>query len=115
MGLTGGRIVKFYRHLPSQGTVFVLFQVFMLVDFRFTNYTLLGAYVLSYLFCIAWGNVGYLVLSDAFFCLVTIWFCKVDNLSIAMDIWFWYLLFTLVPGALIVYLRNAIITRIRAR
>jgi hypothetical protein len=99
--------MKFYRHIPSQIAVFILFQVVMWIDVMFSgNFSLIGAYMLGYLFCILWGNVGYLILSDAFFCLVSFLLSK-----IAGDICFWYLLFTFVPGLIIIFLRNIIITR----
>lgn len=106
--------MKFYRHVPTQIVILFLFQVWMLIAFRFTSLTLLGAYILGYVFCILWGNIGYLVLSDAVFCLITVWFCKIDNFGTGIDLCFWYLLFTFVPGILIVYLRNALIVRFRA-
>jgi hypothetical protein len=107
-------VLKIYRQVPTQIALLILFQVLMLVAFRFTSLTLLGAYIIGYMFCILWGNIGYQVLSDAIFCLITVWFCEVDNFGIGIDLCFWYLLFTLVPGILIVYLRNALIIRFRA-
>jgi hypothetical protein len=108
-------LLKFYRHVPAQVVVCGLFQVAMWVNFRFTHFTLLGAYALSYLFCLLWGNVGYLLLSDAVFCLVTIWFCETSAFEIALDICFWYLLFTLVPGMLVVHIRNELLARYESR
>lgn len=103
--------MKVYRHVPIQIGVLLLFQILMLIAFRFTNLTVLGAYVLGYVFCALWGNVGYLVFSDAVFCLITVWFCKVGSFGIGIDLCFWYLLFTFIPGIFIVFLRNAIIAR----
>lgn len=91
------------------------FQVLMLITFRFTSLTLLGAYILGYVFCLLWGNIGYLMLSDAVFCLITAWFCKVNNFGIGIELCFWYLLLTFVPGIFIVYLRNVLIARFHTR
>jgi len=91
--------------------VLLLFQTAMLANFWFTSFNLLGAYVLSYLFCLWWGRTWYLLLSDVVFCLVTVWFCDLGSLAIGLDLDFWYLLFTLVPSLLLVYLRNVLLMR----
>lgn len=106
-------VVKYYRHVPTQIVILLLFQVLMLIDFTATKLGLLGAYILCYVFCMLWGNVGYLVLSNAVFCLITVWFCNVDGFRLVIDLYFWYLLFTLVPSMLVVFLRNALIARFR--
>jgi hypothetical protein len=107
--------MSFYRNARFQVVVWLLFQILSVVCFRFSSLTMLGFWIIIYVFSALWGNIGYIFASYIGFWLILSWFISFDSIQVAIAICGYSFLYAIVPAIFLVALRNAVIHLILQR